>query len=533
MDGHVMSAAELAAALVALEDQIVLNIEACHAAAVDLERHAAALGDEGLLVRARLCAAGMLLRTGDIGTAARQIHAIHEWAVVHGDRRLQARTHMACGNVQRLAGDSAKLLEHSLSAVELLDETASAYMQVAHRLRLAEALALNGTVDAARPRFRQAEKLAQELEQWELLTVVLNNWAYIEYTAGEFPRAEQVAARLMAHATARGFELDPTALDTIGGIQIENGQYAEAEQTMRLCIARYHAGYSDDADDMAEYLLTLARALRGQGELDRVQQALDSSRALCTQRELHEVMVRVHQEQAELYAARGDYLAAFAEQKVFFAARENLRSREREAQAQTRQVMFETAEAREEAERFREQARRDPLTGLRNRRYTDEELPPLITNDPDLVVAIADVDHFKRINDTLSHDTGDQVLVQIAKLLETGLAATAPDGFVARLGGEEFVLVLPATQVSAAVTALDGIREAVGGFGWHDITGDLPVTISIGVAAANESTPRSQSAALSAADRNLYAAKRTGRNRVVAGTPPERRPRAYRDRDPV
>ncbi|MEU7906937.1 diguanylate cyclase [Actinoplanes sp. NPDC049118] len=530
MDDSVMGAEELSAALLALEDQIVLNIEDCHASAVALEQRATALGDEGLIVRARLCAAGMLLRTGDVAPAARQIYAIHEWAAEHGDRRLQSRAHMACGNVQRLAGDAAKMLEHALSAVELLDGTATAYMQVAHRLRLAEALALNGPIDAARPRFGQAEQLARELRQWELLTVVLNNWAYIEYASGEFPRAEQVANRLMEHAAAHGFELDPTALDTIGAIQIENGQYEQAERSMRRCIARYHAGFSDDADDMAEYLLTLARALRGLGDTDRAQASLDSSRALCAERELHEVMVRVHQEQAELHAAMGDHAAAFAEQKVFFAAHESLRSREREARVQTRQVMFETAEAREEAERFREQARRDPLTGLRNRRYVDEELPALITADPDLAVAIADLDHFKRINDELSHDTGDRVLVRVAELLETELAAVAPDGFVARLGGEEFLLVLPATPVAAATAKLDRIRRAVGDHDWQGTTGRLPVTVSIGVAAGNESTPRSQSAALSAADRNLYAAKRAGRNRVVAGTPREKRSRAYRDR---
>ena len=89
--------------------------------------------------------------------------------------------------------------------------------------------------------------------------------------------------------------------------------------------------------------------------------------------------------------------------------------------------MFETAEAREEAEHFREQARRDPLTGLRNRRYVDEELPALIAAGGELTVAIVDLDHFKWVNDRLSHDVGDQVLVLVAKLLETELAAIVPD----------------------------------------------------------------------------------------------------------
>ncbi|MEU7909417.1 GGDEF domain-containing protein [Actinoplanes sp. NPDC049118] len=525
-----MSAAEVSAALLAIEDEVIWDAEAGARAAAELEQRAVTLGDETLIARARLCLAILLLRGGDIAGGSREIYDIHEWAARHGDRILRARTHSACANIARLSGEEAKCLEHSLSAVELLDETASPYVQIRHQTKLADALARNGAIGAARLRFRQAEVLAGEAQQWDRLRIVLNNWAYAEHNAGDFPRAQDVARRLVEHADAHGVELDPTELDTIGAIQIANGEYVQAEQTMHLCIARYEAGLSDDADDLAEFLLTLARAQRGLGATARAQASLDASRALCRQRDLHQIMVRVHEEQAELHAGRGDYAQAFAAQKECFAAQESLRSRQGEAQAQSRYAMFETAEALQDAERFREQARRDPLTGLRNRRYVDEHLPALIVADPALAVAIADIDHFKRINDELSHDVGDRVLVQVADLLEAGLAAVAPRGFVVRLGGEEFLLVLPATPVALATAKLDGIRQAVGDHDWRGLTGGLPLTVSIGVADLSESSPPSLSAALSAADRNLYAAKHQGRNRVVAGTPPEPRARAYRDR---
>jgi diguanylate cyclase (GGDEF)-like protein len=413
-------------------------------------------------------------------------------------------------------GDLTKNLEHTMSAVELLDETATPFMQVWHRTKLADALAISGAMEAARPRYRQAEKLARELGMWERLAVLLNNWAYAEYAAGAFPRAHEVSRRLRDHADAHGIELDPTALDTMGAIQIGNGEYAEAERTMLACIALHGEGLRDAADELADYLLTLARAQRGLGATDRAQASLDSSRALCTEHQLPEVLVRVHQEQAELHAARGEFAEAFASYKTFHEANETLRSKQREAQAQARQAMFETAEAREDAERFREQARRDPLTGLHNRRYIDEELPALIAADPGLTLAIVDLDHFKRINDQLSHDVGDQVLVRVARVLETELAAAVPDGFVARLGGEEFLIVLPATAVTAATIQLDHIRQAVREHTWSEITGALPVTISIGVAGVHQEPNLSQSAALATADRNLYIAKRGGRDRVVA-----------------
>ncbi|GLW33324.1 GGDEF domain-containing protein [Actinoplanes regularis] len=517
MNSSMSGAEQLSAALSAMENEIVWDAEAAYAAAVELERQADALGDETLVVRARLCRICMEMRTGDLEGAARQLDDIHDWAVAHDDSNLQARTHLTWANIRRLSGDLAKCLEHSLSAVELLDESATPYMQVTHRTRLADALGLNGAIDAARARYRQAEELARELHQWELLTMLLNNWAYTEYSSGDFLRAQQVAHRLQEHATTHGPELDPAALDTIGVIQIENGEYAEAVQTMRLCIARHAAGYSDDADDLAEYHLTLARAQRGLGAFDEAQAGLDASQALCVERKLHQVLVRVYQEQAELHAARGEYAEAFRMHKIFTDASDGLQSRQAEVQAQTRLALFERAEAREDAELFREQARRDPLTGLPNRRYIDEELPGLIATDPELTVAIVDLDHFKQINDRLSHDVGDQVLVQTARILESRLTAAAPDGFVARLGGEEFLLVLPGTAHAVAAVQLDDIREAVSTYGWQEITGGLPVTASIGVAGMHDVRTRSQAAVLSVADRNLYTAKRAGRNRVVSG----------------
>ncbi|GAB1691209.1 GGDEF domain-containing protein [Krasilnikovia sp. M28-CT-15] len=531
MDVSAMGTEELSAALLAIEEQFAPDAATGLAAAIELEHRATALGDEGLVMRARLCRANMGVRGGEITGVAREVYDIQKWAAEHGDRPLEARAHGMCALIQRLSGDAAKRLEHSLTAVELLDETATMYMQIGYRTRLGDALAETGAMDAARQRYRQAEELARTARHWQLLNLVHNNWAHYEYEGGDVVRAREVIGRMVADADAHGLEIDPPTLHTVGEVQAANGEYAAAEQTMLTCIARYEAGQMEAVADLAYYRLTLARARRGLGDVVRAQESLDACRTLCAELGLQEILVEVHEEQADLHAARGDHVAAFAELKLFIAAREGVRSQEREAQAQARQAMFETTEAREQAERFREQARRDPLTGLYNRRYVDEELAPLITSDPGLSLAIADIDHFKRINDQLSHETGDQVLIQVAKLLEIGLTAANPHGFVARLGGEEFLLALPGTPATVATTILDDIRQAIGGHDWHDITGGLPVTVSIGVAAVAENSPPSQSATLAAADRNLYAAKREGRNRVIAGTPRERLLRAYRDRD--
>ena len=529
MGGYAIQAARLSADLLTIEDRFLWDARAELEHAIEYERRALALGDELLVARARLCQANMLMRSGDLATAASRVWSIHDWAVENGARQLQSRVHLVWAGIHRHLGDFADCLEHSLRSVELLDENATTHMQIWHRTKLADALGLAGSIEAARLRFAQTEELCVALDQPELLMNMLNNYAYMEYSAGNHRRAQQVAMRLLEIADDRGLDLHPAVLDTIGAIEIANGRFAQAERTMRMCIERHGEGQYEDADALPEYLLTLARAQRGLGATDRAQTSLHESHRLCVQRELGDVLVRVHQEQAELHAARGEFAEAFETHKMFFTAYNRQHSLQREAQARTRQAMFETAEARQDAERFREQARRDPLTGLHNRRYIDEQLPELIAAGGRLTLAIVDLDHFKGINDHLSHDVGDQVLVLVAKLLETELEVVCPTGFVARMGGEEFLIVLPDTDPSIGAAHLDTIREAVRSYQWNDVTRGQPVTVSIGVAGLADVTAPTQSRILALADRNLYVAKHGGRDQVVFGGGRDRRVRSYRD----
>jgi diguanylate cyclase (GGDEF)-like protein len=512
-----ISAEALSAELLEIEDERSWDAQAELARALRIEEDARALGDPLLIVRARLCQANMRLRSGDIAGAVEQMWQVQEWAVANDARVLRARTHLIWAAIHQHLGDSEQALEHALLSVELLDDESTTHMHIWHRTKLADALWSAGSMEAARVRYAQAEELAV-LTGSPVLLCLLNNHAYAEYDTGNQQRAEEVADRLQQLAADRGLLLEPSFLDTVGAIQVGNGRYAEAEATMRLCIERHGEGRHEDADALPEYLLTLAEAQRGLGAYDRAQHSLDSCRTLCVERDLVDVLVRAHQEQAELHAARGEFAEAFAVHKVFFDAHQNLHSLQREARTRTRQAMFETVEARQEAERFREQARRDPLTGLHNRRHVDESLPVLIESDPALTIAIVDLDHFKQINDRLSHNAGDEVLIEVATLLADGVAAGCPGGYTARLGGEEFLIVLPGTSVRRAVTLLDRIRRTVREHDWHELTRGLPVTISVGVATCADISAPTQPALLSTADSRLYAAKHAGRDRVVAST---------------
>jgi diguanylate cyclase (GGDEF)-like protein len=125
-----------------------------------------------------------------------------------------------------------------------------------------------------------------------------------------------------------------------------------------------------------------------------------------------------------------------------------------------------------------------------------------------------DVDHFKRINDRLGHDAGDRVLQRVALACAQ---AVQREGHVGRVGGEEFLILLPAADANAAVAMAERVREEVAGIDAHDLAPDLEVTASIGLALAS---PEDEAWAPVArrADAALYAAKASGRNRVVLAT---------------
>ncbi|MEV6342732.1 diguanylate cyclase [Actinoplanes sp. NPDC051851] len=501
-----------AAELDDLEDWVGRDPAGRAARAAEVELDAANDGDDVSRMRARLIQADVAERTGSLKAAAEAMWLINEWAQAHGIRYLIARSHLLLGRTYRNLGDVAALLEHAVAAVEALEDSVPPRRRLPYVVKYADALTETGSIEAARERYRQAEALARHSSDIRDTIMVLNNHAYAEYLADEPQQAWAVIRRMRAVAAMNGHRLDPNDLDTIASVQIALGAYAEAEHTILTAIAAYPDG-PQEADSLPEFLLTLAITRRLQGETGAAQDTLDECRAQCEAHGHGEIMVRVMQEQAELFAAIGDFASAYAEYKRFHAAEKDVLSAAREAQARNRQALYEVNEARQEAEQFREQARRDPLTGLRNRRYVDEQLPGMIahagrTGVP-LWAALLDLDHFKRINDQCTHEVGDRVLVDVARLLAE---AEPAGGIAARLGGEEFLLVVGGMDGDEASAYLERVRIAVAGYAWRPVTGDLPVTVSIGAEAV---TPgMTQAELLAGADVQLYEAKRSGRNRV-------------------
>lgn len=193
---------------------------------------------------------------------------------------------------------------------------------------------------------------------------------------------------------------------------------------------------------------------------------------------------------------------------------EALRAANAELEARVLVRTGELEAARAAIERL---SRVDPLTGLANRRVLDEELcregERSRRGGGPLACLAVDLDHFKRVNDTWGHSTGDRLLAAVGAVLHKGVRGI---DLAVRTGGEEFLLLLPGTDLEEAAAVAERIRERIGALSVEGLPERVTASVGVAVLAAGES----EGEFVARADRALYDAKGSGRNRVALSVPP-------------
>lgn len=195
---------------------------------------------------------------------------------------------------------------------------------------------------------------------------------------------------------------------------------------------------------------------------------------------------------------------------------ESLRSANHEKEDLLLKLKQQTSKLERQTTELERQTLEDGLTGLYNRRYLDGRLAFEIKRADrykrQMAIAMADLDHFKTVNDRFSHMTGDDVLRTLATILRSNCRSI---DVIARYGGEEFLLCFPETGPEEAQVVCEKIRQQVENYEWATLEPGLRVTISFGIAAAPPAR-YDVDTLIAAADEKLYQAKSEGRNRICA-----------------
>jgi diguanylate cyclase (GGDEF)-like protein len=500
------------------------------------------LGDEDLCARACALQGMVSLHRGDLrGGLALAMDADRH---AEASEDAVARSELAALKAQLsfFTGSYAEALRHAELAVLQADAAHDLGLRVYARRATCPVFGNVGVPDL---RDRIEELLALTIEHgdpWEEaisrndLACNLQEHGELDAAVSELERALAVAGRVEG---ANSFALG-VIHSTRADIRLQMGSaeeaLADAERAIELLCAtddpnpyvlgatvradvqaRMALGRLDDAQRAGEgaldwlgdrvpqtrslILSTLASTLRAAGRLEQAYDALERAAELERQafRELSELQLRLERATLEASAARQASAALAANNRQLAEAHAELERRARKLEALQDQL--------------REQADRDWLTGLHNRRYFARELDRLASERERgaLSLAILDLDHFKSINDRFGHDVGDQVLVRVAVLLCDVLRQS---DVIVRSGGEEFIALMPATELRAATAGCERIRRRIREEPWEQIAAGLAVTASVGVAATDD--PGKLGALARIADQRLYEAKRAGRDRVVS-----------------
>ena len=182
-----------------------------------------------------------------------------------------------------------------------------------------------------------------------------------------------------------------------------------------------------------------------------------------------------------------------------------------------RELRSKNEQLKESMEKLRYMATRDPLTGLANRRFFNEQLTQqfneAVRYSTDLSCCMIDLDNYKQFNDTLGHQLGDELLQIMAEEILSSLRGADIAG---RYGGDEFVLLLPHTSVDKAIAVSQRVRESLARIFKNDQQRlQVPVTMCVGIASIQSDCPTTHDRLVSMADRAMYHAKDLGKDRIV------------------
>jgi diguanylate cyclase (GGDEF)-like protein len=477
------------------------------------------LGEATEYASARTIQGNVHRRRGDYGEALRHHFAALEVQKTLNDCAGEAEVRRNIARTHANAGDLARALEEYAASLnlyyELGDEQGASLVRFGMGCvmgdlgQFADALRLH---EPALQYFRARGELA-------MAAASEGNVGVSHWKLGDRDTASVHfdAARALARS-AGDLDIEVQVLTIVARLRLETGDSAAA-----LALFREVLAIGDRLNlpvQRAAAYLGIGQVFASMGHREEALSALLTALGIAETGGPGEQRADIHGAIANVYESNGDSERALCHFKTYHALYAQMRSAEADRRLAQLMVVADRRERDRESGHLRERAdllerlsREDSLTGLSNRRDLDERLRAEWARagryQHPLSVALADIDHFKSINDRYSHATGDAVLRVVADIMREH---TTQNDLVARHGGEEFAFLLVETSIDDARCVCERIRTAVADYDWQSMGHGLGVTVSIGI--VDGLAHADPDAAMAAADAQLYRAKRLGRNRL-------------------
>lgn len=531
----------LSRALAVVESHTRHDVMYAHRWGIELRRCAEQLGDEQSRLRAELVLADVQIRRGQSTAGMLTAQDVRDWATKEADDYLLARSARVLAQWAWRFGDHPLALENALEAYSTLPGDTDPFVRMEHRLSVGDALTSTGSYESAEHEYRGVIAESRRLGCTQTMLAAINNMAFLNFQRGDTAEALQLASEVVELCEQYDAGMQVTWVDTVARILMATGCHREAYLSLSGALSGLTVVTVEDRLGLAECYLCHAEAARLLGEVAAAQVALDRCEQLIETYQIDTIRKDWLRERASLAAQLNDFENAYRLERRAFDLAIDAKTDERDARVRSLKVLHESNLAEADRARFRRLSLLDSLTGLGNRRYLTEVFAEkrmwAQQQQETLALGIFDLDHFKRINDTWNHDTGDRVLQEVAALIavrvgmRVELAGPVADQetpwlididqplqvsaapCVARFGGEEFVLLLPQVSAEQALATMQSVLQGVRTNEWPPDIGIHGVTGSMGLVVTDGSVELAE--LLRHADDLLYQAKSDGRDRVV------------------
>ncbi|HZF98723.1 MAG TPA: tetratricopeptide repeat-containing diguanylate cyclase, partial [Pseudoxanthomonas sp.] len=413
-----------------------------------------------------------------------------------GFRYLMVHTRGNQAWLHSLAGNRQQQFVFVTEQLKLVRELGMREQELPPLISLADYHLSQRQFGKAIPLSDEAIKLATALKQPRMLAVAMLNKAMALDGLGQLEESiagYRAGIRLLEQVDARSVRID--ALEALADLFERNGRPAEALQTLREAVALRQQSAAQERTQATAEAQEKFLAERKDREIERL--SLENARRLAE--------AEAASWEQRLWAATAVALALAAVLLVQVVRRARSRARRLEADNAA----------------LADQSAHDPLTGVFNRRHLTTLMSPVQGAPPSngsvsrVGLMLLDVDHFKSINDRFGHVVGDQVLVEVARRLQE---LVRQHDAVVRLGGEEFVLVLPGTGPAGMAVLVERLLHRMSAEPVWLGNVAIPVTVSAGCVAHPLGTAHHWEGALQVADHAMYLAKQRGRNRAICVT---------------
>ncbi len=477
------------------------------AEAIRCDEAAGALENAALHARAQVIQGLVSLHRGDVRSAMELVLRAERHCSLTDDLTARAEVTALKAQVSFFMGSYADAIGQADLAIRLADRENDLALRIFVRRATCPVLGTVGVEDLDERLDVLLALTVASGDRWEEAISRNDIACYFGERRGDLARAQRELERARAaleHVSApHDFALS-VLHSTCADILLQAGQPAEALAEGGRALALLEAAQEPNPYVLGATVRAAVQARMELGQQAEAQRAADDALAWLGE--------RVPQTRSLILTTLATALRAAGRPEQGFDALARAAEIERHAFRELSALQLSLERATLEIEQLRDQAERDWLTGLHNRRHLARRLERLSGERRAVVhsLAVLDLDRFKDVNDRFGHAVGDKVLVRVAYLLREALRITDT---IVRSGGEEFIVLMPATDLAAATACCERIGEAIRGERWAQIALGLQVTASVGVACA--SSPRDLDLLTGWADRLLYDAKRAGRDRVA------------------